>query len=557
MLAVLLTILTFSQGLSLDNRGTNFITAFPENIAVYYRKAYNLFKITTLHQNTTINVTYMVNGSISTNTSLSEGIVWTLNLTKQVEESQFMSSNKTFRITSDKNITVLSVSGWEGRFQSHVVQPEQNLGKVYQVPSLNYTKIVMSFNLMMTSAVRFPPFRLMIINAVDMDNSVTIKRVDERGQSQEDTIMLDPYNLYQIQINGSVRQINAEEKVAVILTHPCFDSKNCSCNMVLNQLQPYVSNNNEDRFLMPPFVRAVQLLATTDQPFQVCRGYLTKCTSVWVQSSSDILPLLPNFENSISLISTTIQVSLRLISPGLILDLIPISKFAGCYLVDFNSSRSGALVIANTSSADAVRMNNQPLPPYIKWNFMDGTEYSWALVEGGRISTIWHPFARIGVYMVEHLESINTYGSAATVINTDPDDSGCLVTPGMFVLGEDEMNWFKSRKYCMDNADLFARLNNESSQTKMALNMAIKEPTEGWISLRRSLYSTDWYWKNEDTFSPNVDFTYWAIGQPEKPEKGLCALVSLDPNKNFKWKSARCCSKKKPVCYKGPKYLTL
>ncbi|XP_016313869.1 uncharacterized protein LOC107666876 isoform X1 [Sinocyclocheilus anshuiensis] len=364
MLAVLLTILMFNQGLSLDNRGTSFITAFPENIAVYYRKTYNLFKITTLHQNTMINVAYMANGNVTTNTSLAEGIIWTLNLTKQVEESQFMSSNKTFRITSDKNITVVSVSGWKGRFQSHVVQPEQNLGKVYQVPSLNYTKIATSFNLTVTSNVRFLPFRLMIINAVDMDKSVTIKGVDERGQSQEDTIMLDPYNLYQIQINGSVRQINAEDKVAVILTHPCFDSKNCSCNMILNQLQPYVSNNNKDRFLVPPIFSARQLLVTTNQPFQVCQGCFSPYTGVWVQNSSDILPLLPNFKNIISTISTTVQVSLRLISPGLVLDLIPISKFSGCYLVDFNSSHSGALVIANTSSADAVRMNDQPLPPH-------------------------------------------------------------------------------------------------------------------------------------------------------------------------------------------------
>ncbi|KTF90307.1 hypothetical protein cypCar_00019209 [Cyprinus carpio] len=144
-----------------------------------------------------------------------------------------------------------------------------------------------------------------------------------------------------------------------------------------------------------------------------------------------------------------------------------------------------------------------------------------------------------------------------TILMFNQDDRGCLLTPEIFVLGEDEMSWFKSREYCMQNADLFARLNNESSQTKMALNMTREEPTEGWISLRRSLYSTDWYWKNEDTFSPNVDFTYWEKGQPEKPEKGLCASVSLDPNKNFKWKSARCCSKKKPVCYKRQKYFTL
>ncbi|XP_052475343.1 uncharacterized protein LOC128031143 [Carassius gibelio] len=557
MLAVLVTILMFSQGLSVENCGTSFITAFPENIAFYYRKTFNLFKITALHPNTMVNVTYMASGNLTTNASLAVGTVWTLNLTKEVEESQFLYSNKTFRITSDKNITVVSVSGWKGRFQSHVVQPEQNLGSVYHVPSLNYTKIAASFNLTMTSYVRFLPFRLMIINAVDEENSVTIKWVDESGESQEDEIVLHPYNLYQIQINETVREINADDKVAVILTHPCFDSKNCSCNMILNQLQPFVLNESMDRFPMPPLFSPKQLLVTTNKPFKVCQGSLTACTDVWVQNFSDILPLLPNFTNGTSLISTSMHVSLQLVRPGLILDLIPVSMFSGCYLVDFNSSSSGVLVIANTSSTNDVRMNNQPLPPYIIWNVMNGTEYSWAVVMGQRISTIWHPFARIGVYMFEGLESNNTYWSAATVINRDPDRYGCLVSPEMFVLGKEETNWSMSRKYCLENADLFARLNNMSNQDKMVSNMTDEDPTEGWISLRRSLYTTDWYWENKDSFSPNVNFTNWDNGQPERPEKGLCASVSLDPKKNFKWKSARCCSNKKPICYIRPKHLTL
>ncbi|XP_059364778.1 uncharacterized protein LOC132103697 [Carassius carassius] len=503
-----------------------------------------------------VNVTYMASGNLTTNASLAVGTVWTLNLTKEVEESQFLYSNKTFRITSDKNITVVSVSGWEGRFQSHVVQPEQNLGSVYHVPSLNYTKIAASFNLTMTSYVRFLPFRLMIINAVSEENSVTIKWVNESGESQKYVIMLHPYNLYQIQINETVREIDADHKMAVILTHPCFDSQNCSCNMILNQLQPFVLNEGIDRFPMPPFFIPKQLLVTTNKPFKVCQGYFTTCNDVWVQNSSDILPLLPNFTNGASLISTSMHVSLQLVRPGLILDLIPVSMFSGCYLVDFNSSRSGVLVIANTSSTNDVRMNNWPLPPYI-WNVMNGTEYSWAVVVGQRISTIWHPFARIGVYMFEGLESNNTYGSAATVINRDPDRYGCLVSPEMFVLGKKEMNWSMSREYCMKNADLFARLNNISNQDKMVSDMTDEDTTEGWISLRRSLYTTDWYWKNEDSFSPNVNFTNWDNGQPERPEKGLCASVSLDPKKNFKWKSASCCSNKKPICYIGPKHLTL
>lgn len=123
-------------------------------------------------------------------------------------------------------------------------------------------------------------------------------------------------------------------------------------------------------------------------------------------------------------ISTTVHVSLRLISPGLILDLIPTSMFAGCYLLDFNSPSSGALVIANTSIANGVRINDQSSG--ISWSVMIGTEYSWALVETQNIGTIWHPTSKIGVYMIERLESNSIYGSPAMAINMDPGKSVCL-----------------------------------------------------------------------------------------------------------------------------------
>lgn len=126
----------------------------------------------------------------------------------------------------------------------------------------------------------------------------------------------------------------------------------------------------------------------------------------------------------------------------------------------------------------------------------------------------------------------------------------------MFVLGEDEMSWSMSRNYCLEKADQFARIVSKNTVNIIVLNMTLQETTEGWISLRRNLFTTEWYWKNEDNFPSTVNFTYWKRGQPEKPEKGLCASVSLDPSNKFKWKSARCCSKKKPVCYRTTKYLT-
>lgn len=128
------------------------------------------------------------------------------------------------------------------------------------------------------------------------------------------------------------------------------------------------------------------------------------------------------------------------------------------------------------------------------------------------------------------------------------------MTPGTFVVGNEEMNWFWSRKYCQINTDHFARPFRKQLQDRMAYNITVPTAFEGWISLRRDLLTREWYWRSDDDYFPQVNFTYWEQGHPGLPEKGLCASVSLDPAKDFKWKSSRCCSKKKPVCYNNPTY---
>lgn len=134
------------------------------------------------------------------------------------------------------------------------------------------------------------------------------------------------------------------------------------------------------------------------------------------------------------------------------------------------------------------------------------------------------------------------------------DQNGCLLTPEMFVLGQDSMNWSMSLQYCSKKYDQLATLNAKSAQDKMVLNMSLIQPTLGWIGLRRSLFSTEWYWSNKNSSPSNLNFTFWEVGQPDQPEKGLCASVTLDPSKKFMWQSARCCSENKPVCYSGQKY---
>lgn len=77
-----------------------------------------------------------------------------------------------------------------------------------------------------------------------------------------------------------------------------------------------------------------------------------------------------------------------------------------------------------------------------------------------------------------------------------------------------------------------------------------------WIGLRRSLLTLDWYWQIGNESEYNVDYTNWAEGHPDKPWKALCASVSQDANKKFSWKSAPCCTKMRPVCYKKGQYFS-
>ncbi|XP_055066924.2 uncharacterized protein [Misgurnus anguillicaudatus] len=560
MLAVLLTIFMFSQGLSMDNRGTNFITAFPENIAYYFQNNFNFLKITILYPNTDVSVIYGGNGNSSTRSFSTAGVTWTLNASKDVEEYRLTSSNKSIIIRSNNNITVVSMTGWPGRLQSHVVQPEQNLRTVYTIPTLNYANIMGTFDLSVSSEVRYNSFRLLIINAVNAINTVSITKAVTGGQNQVSTQTLNPYFLYQLQTNGEVIEVRGTDKIAVILTHPCLESKSCSCNMVMNQLRPAMPNEGVDRFpITVGSTEVKQLFLTTSQSVQVAVGDLPSGGGTQVPSSSDILPSLNSFSNGPNLITTSMPVSLRLIIPGNILDLIPVSMFSGCFLVHFYSSNTSFIVIAETSSKSSVQMNNAPLAA-TSWTEISGTKYSMATGNGNTqttSATIWHPNSKIAVYMKENWQFANNYVSPAIIINEEPDPKGCMVTPGKFVVGNEDMNWTMSREYCKHNFDNLASIFGKNNQDRMAANIIVPEPNEGWISLRRSLFNTEWYWSNSDNTTTPLNFTYWADQQPDLPQRGLCASVSMDPGKNFTWKSAPCCSIKKPICYKTPTYLIL
>lgn len=462
-------------GLSLEDQGTTFITAFPENIAYFHRKVLNYLKITCLLDYTEVTITYLgeVDEGISTRGVLDKaGVTWTWSLTKEVEVSQFNTSNKSIFISSNQSVTVLSMSGWPERFQSHVVQPIRNLGMLYHVPTLNYTELSPSLGPVLNPFPKYHSFRLIIINAANQTNAVTVKQVNKQGRQSQYNQTLDKLNLFQMPINGEVTEINATERIAVMFTHPCFDSKGCSCNMMLNQLRPTKPVNLSSRFFIPflasyPSISLKQLFLTTDQlNISVVNGTLANSgVGVKVMNSTNILPLLPNFNNPYQVITTSKTVSLSLISPGLILDLIPESMFAGCYLVHFNSINSEALVLAQTSSTKSVRMNANVLLSTTQWTVVTGTQFSWTIVRGtaaNTSATIWHNYTTIGVYVIERLEKDNIYGRAAVVLSDEPGemcyDTLTWINISMSILTTNFcFSAFRSKRLCGDSRDVRGR----------------------------------------------------------------------------------------------------
>ncbi|XP_026140881.1 uncharacterized protein LOC113116762 [Carassius auratus] len=547
MLVLLLIASMFRQGLTVVGYGDNFITAFPENIGFFYPgNTLNRLRVTALHDNTSFKVFY---NTTQKDLQISKsGQTMSIIFPKSAEVNQLGPSNLSVRITSDKNITVVSISHQDQSSQSYVVQPIVNLGTNYLIPLLDYPDYIQSFNLpsLVSTTMRYSSFKLLIINAVNSQNSVTVIKQTPLSGVSEETFSIDSYQLVQLQTNGSILKVKSSKEVAVILTHPCVETENCNCNMVMNQILPTEFQGKS--FIIPSIfkVSETKLLMLSENTSSLFLD------GIQLQAFPSTLLPLSDLQKS-KIVNATDLVSLRLFSPGLIVELIPENMFSACYLLQFAEINGKALVIAETDSKDDVRIQGDLLSAS-EWTAITGTNYSSTVVTiPYKMTTIWHPTSRIAVYMLEQISAKVIFGGPAVPINIKPDLHGCVLVPGSFAIGPDPLTWKKSREYCMNNGNQFACPVTESIHKDMADNLT-KEDGDGWIGLRRSLLTTDWYWQEEYDPPTSVNYVHWDKKQPLDVLKGLCTSVSLDPKNDFKWRSARCCDKKKPVCYKWPVY---
>lgn len=542
----------FSQGLTIVSYGDSFITAFPENLGYFYPNTSRSLRVTALLDDTSVNIFYN-GGSTPTQTNMQKGQTVLVGFPTSV--NQFDYSTQSIRITSDKYIVVHSVSGTDGvnnkSVQTNVVQPDENLDTHYLIPSLNYPNLLATFGISQPdiASKRYGSIRLIIINAEDTENNITLVK-NISGRIQIESFTIPSYQLIQLQVNASLMMVNSSSKTALLLTHPCLEKPGCTCSMIVNQILPVRFQGQN--FVVPSFpgITQRQLLTTSrDKAISPSQNNISLTANLaGLQSISD--------PDKSQYVTASSNVSLRLISPGLFIELIPENMFAACYLLHFYTNNKQAIVIAKTDSKDEVHAGTETLQNAV-WTEIPDTEYSSGritLSDTSVMTVIWHPSSKIAVYILENTQE-TIFGGPAIPINLKPDKSGCVVIPGEFKVGEQPLKWAEALHFCANDQREFACPTDKALQVDLA-NSVDTTDAEGWIGLRRSLMTTEWSWKKQTSSSsspsPPVTYVNWADGQPQDKLKGFCASLSLDGTDDFKWKSTKCCEKKLPICYKPP-----
>lgn len=397
----------------MESYGKDFITAFPENIAYYHpRESSNTLQITAFYSDTAVSIT--ISHTNVYNEKLQPGQTKTVHFPKYVEQYQFTRSHYFVRVNSTKLIVVLWISRRGDSVQSHFVQPVKNLGKLYSIPFNNYNQMMASSsNLLAPDSWRYSSFRLIIINAENIKNTISIQTVGTNAE-RVFNFTLGPYNLFQFQTNGSEVKVYSSNTVAVLLTHPCVQTTGCDCNMVVNHVLP--QNLWGQTFVVPSLKNLNSTwLQVTSTMNVMHRGQNIK---ILASDSSDLISF-PYLESGSQFISASNNVSIRLISPGFILELMPETMFAACYLLQINSTEGEAFIIAETASRGDVHIDSNLLSS-TDWKTITSSNYSSVSVPVSGTHVIWHPTSRIGVYMFERMGSGIPYGGPAVILNEDP-----------------------------------------------------------------------------------------------------------------------------------------
>ncbi|CAL8288255.1 unnamed protein product [Merluccius merluccius] len=447
-------------------------------------------------------------------------------ISKELELQRHPTSNNSLQISSTKPIIVRAINSKDRSIQTSLLKASDKLGTLYKIPPIpsNIAEQLLSPSDIPERA----PFTVIVINT-GAENTVQWKGGDYQKVS------LTPFKLVQFWMSNvdAAYEVEASEPVSVLFGHPCATIFNCTCGMLLTPLDPVI-NTKLNFFIPPDFTtdgkdEAVLLVADKDRP----------------------LLYDPDHPRVKSVGSVVFH------RPGLLLSIIPEEDFAACFLINedlsYNNnilhSKSYAVVVVHKDHKDLVHYRSEPLSSP-DWKDIKTTNYvSTSVKLLYRKNVFWHPKAMMAVYLMGSTKT-QLFGNPAPIISKHTNLKGCVIIPEVVVMGDALMDWQESIQYCREQDMELASMNGPKLR-HLAPKIHAKNKTvkEVWIGFRRSSLTGNWYWLSPE--DKGVE-THWAKGEPGESEEGQCAMMSLDPDKDFGWSDESCCTAAVPLCYKFP-----
>lgn len=432
-------------------------------------------------------------------------------------------SKRMLQIHSDKSITVHAINLKSSSLQTALVLPIGKLSSEYFIPPVpEIQRTTRPAEIVTTDVTERSPFKLVIVNAY-MENEVKVEG------SVPETFSFKPYEVQQIWVKTEkdLRKVTAKHPVAVLFGHSCAIYHDCTCGQLFTSLPP--AQSDKRKYYIPPFLAK----DAENESFLL----LSKDNSNKVQAFDVNSPLVETEGSAI------------FYRPGLLINLIPETDFASCYVVNtISDTDSYAVIVVHKDLTDGVRVRNGPLESTV-WQDLKGTDFrstSVALSTGK--SAIWHTSSKMAVYFVGNKENA-WFGNPAAILSHIPDFRGCVLSPEIVRIGKKADGWRESLKNCTDDQLDLVSFPETILQTQIS-NKVLQANTDNlqevWIGMRRSSMSGEWYWLNRAV----VEDTNWEEGEPGPVHDGQCAIMSLEDG--FGWRDEDCCKAAHPVCYKEP-----
>ncbi|KAI9520268.1 hypothetical protein NQZ68_020168 [Dissostichus eleginoides] len=321
--------------------GLDFVVAFPENIAYYYPdRPILMVQITALYDNTKI--TMKQHSFATSEPSQNKGDSKNYILDAGMEIFRGETSNITLQIHSDKSIPVHAINLKSSSLQTALVLPIDKLSSEYLIPPVpEIQRTTLPAEIVTTDVTKRSPFKLVIVN---MENKVKVEG------SVPETFSLRPYQVQQIWVKTEkdLRKVTAQHPVAVLFVHSCAIYHSCTCGQLFTSLPP--AQSDELQYYVPPFLAKDAEKKSKVQAFDV--------NSPLVETEGSAI----------------------FYRPGLLINLIPETDFASCYVVNtISQTDSYAVIVVHKDLADGVRVRNDPLESTL-WQDLKGTDFRSASV---------------------------------------------------------------------------------------------------------------------------------------------------------------------------------